>query len=106
MRNNNFFTNLFKERYVITECISDSTAKMQNIPTSFRLPAKIKNYYEMLAKHTRLSLQNTIVQTLAGVMEGSLSEKEDLKIRNNRLNLLSLVRNYSLKIADFTLLNS
>ena len=81
MRNNNFFRNLFKEKYVITECISDSTAKMQNIPTSFRLPAEIQNYYEMLAKHTRVSLQNTIVQTLAGVMEGSLSEKEDLKIR-------------------------
>jgi len=31
---------------------------------------------------------------------------EDIKIRNNRLNLLSLIRNYSLKIADFTLLNS
>ncbi len=28
------------------------------------------------------------------------------KIRNNRLNLLGLVRNYSLKIADFTLFNS
>ena len=31
---------------------------------------------------------------------------EDLKIRKNRLNLLALVRNYSLLIADFTLLNS
>ena len=28
------------------------------------------------------------------------------EIRNNRLNLLGLVRNYSLKIADFTLFNS
>ena len=31
---------------------------------------------------------------------------EDLNIRKNRLNLLSLIRNYSLLIADFTLLNS
>jgi len=38
--------------------------------------------------------------------KGVLVMSEDIKIRNNRLNLLSLIRNYSLKIADFTLLNS
>ena len=31
---------------------------------------------------------------------------ENVEIRNNRLNLLGLVRNYSLKIADFKYLNS
>ena len=36
--------------------------------------------------------------------KGVLVMAEDLKIRNNRLNLLGLVRNYSLKIADFRLL--
>ena len=35
---------------------------------------------------------------------GVLVMSEDPKIRNNRLNLLSLIRNYSMKIADFTLL--
>ena len=38
--------------------------------------------------------------------KGVLVMTEDIKIRNNRLNLLSLIRNYSLKIADFTLFNS
>ena len=38
--------------------------------------------------------------------KGVLVMTDDIKIRNNRLNLLSLIRNYSLKIADFTLLNS
>ena len=37
---------------------------------------------------------------------GVMVMTEDSKLRNNRLNLLSLVRNYSLLIADFTLLNS
>ena len=37
---------------------------------------------------------------------GVLIMAEDLDIRNNRLNLLSIIRNYSLRIADFTLLNS
>ena len=38
--------------------------------------------------------------------KGVLVMAENLEIRNNRLNLLGLVRNYSLKIADFKLLNS
>ncbi len=37
---------------------------------------------------------------------GILVMSDDIQIRNNRLNLLSLIRNYSLRIADFTLLNS
>ena len=38
--------------------------------------------------------------------KGVLIMAENPEIRNNRLNLLGLVRNYSLKIADFTLFNS
>jgi len=39
-------------------------------------------------------------------VNGVMIMTEDLNLRNNRLNLLALVRNYSLLIADFTLLNS
>ncbi len=38
--------------------------------------------------------------------KGVLIMAGNSEIRNNRLNLLGLVRNYSLKIADFTLFNS
>ena len=38
--------------------------------------------------------------------KGVLVIADKIKIRNNRLNLLSLIRNYSLEIADFTLFNS
>ena len=38
--------------------------------------------------------------------KGVLVMTENFEIRNNRLNLLGLVRNYSLKIADFKFLNS
>ncbi|ABM72033.1 Glycyl-tRNA synthetase beta subunit [Prochlorococcus marinus str. MIT 9515] len=37
--------------------------------------------------------------------KGVLIMSEDPEIKNNRLNLLGLIRNYSLKIADFTKLN-
>ena len=37
--------------------------------------------------------------------KGVLIISDDPEIRNNRLNLLGLIRNYSLKIADFTKLN-
>ena len=36
--------------------------------------------------------------------KGVLVMAEDVKLRNNRLNLLSIIRNHSLKVADFTLL--
>ena len=36
---------------------------------------------------------------------GVMIMTEDMKLRNNRLNLLAIVRNYSLLLADFTLLN-
>ena len=38
--------------------------------------------------------------------KGVLVMAENPDIRNNRLNLLALIRNYSLKLADFTLFNS
>ena len=56
-----------------------------------------------------LNLFKSNVNTIEDLFDnekGVLIMSEDLKIRNNRLNLLSLIRNYSLKIADFTLLNS
>jgi len=40
------------------------------------------------------------------INNGVMVMTEDLNLRNNRLNLLALVRNYSLLTADFTLLNS
>jgi glycyl-tRNA synthetase beta chain len=61
------------------------------------------NYLELL------NLFETNVNTIEDFFDnekGVLVMTEDIKIRNNRLNLLSLIRNYSLKIADFTLLNS
>ena len=36
---------------------------------------------------------------------GVMVMTEDLNLRKNRLNLLAIVRNYSLLLADFTLLN-
>ena len=47
-----------------------------------------------------------ILEDLFDPNEGVLIMSGDTDVKNNRLNLLSLIRNYSLKIADFTLLNS
>ena len=49
------------------------------------------------------------IQLLVAIFDkadGVMVMTEDTNLRNNRLNLLALVRNYSLLIADFTLLNS
>ena len=58
---------------------------------------KLVNLFEINARNIKDLFDNE---------NGVLVMSEDLNIRNNRLNLLSLIRNYSLRIADFTLLNS
>ena len=61
------------------------------------------NYFELL---NLFEINVNTIEDLFDNEKGVLIMSDDLKIRNNRLNLLSLIRNYSLKIADFTLLNS
>jgi len=61
------------------------------------------NYLELL---NLFEINVNTIEDLFDNEKGVLIMSEDLRIRNNRLNLLSLIRNYSLKIADFTLLNS
>jgi len=61
------------------------------------------NYLELL---NLFEIHIKTIEDLFDNEKGVLIMTEDVKIRNNRLNLLSLIRNYSLKIVDFTLLNS
>ena len=61
------------------------------------------NYLELL---NLFEINIKTIEDLFDNEKGVLIMSEDLKIRSNRLNLLSLIKNYSLKIADFTLLNS
>ncbi len=61
------------------------------------------NYLELL---NLFEIHINTIEDLFDNKKGVLVMTEDIKIRNNRLNLLGLIRNYSLKIADFTLLNS
>jgi len=61
------------------------------------------NYLELL---NLFEINVYTIEDLFDNEKGVLVMTENIKIRNNRLNLLSLIRNYSLKIADFTLLNS
>ncbi len=60
--------------------------------------------YFQLFKQFELNSNN--LNELFDNEKGVLIMAENPEIRNNRLNLLGLVRNYSLKIADFTLFNS
>ena len=60
------------------------------------------NYLELL---NLFEINVNTIEDLFDNEKGVLIMSEDLEIRNNRLNLLSLIRNYSLKIADFTVLN-
>ncbi len=61
------------------------------------------DYFKLL---TLFEINANNIKDLFDNEKGVLVMSDNLKIRNNRLNLLSLIRNYSLRIADFTLLNS
>ena len=56
---------------------------------------KLLNMFEINTKNLEELFDNE---------KGVLIMSEDSKIRENRLNLLGVIRNYSLKIVDFTLL--
>ena len=56
---------------------------------------KLLNLFEINTKNLEELFDNE---------KGVLVMSEDGRIRENRLNLLGVMRNYSLKIVDFTLL--
>ncbi|MBO6960501.1 MAG: glycine--tRNA ligase subunit beta [Prochlorococcus marinus CUG1438] len=65
-----------------------------------------KEYCNYLKLLNLFEINIKTIENMFDSEKGVLVMAEDLEIRNNRLNLLSLIRNYSLKIADFTLFNS
>ena len=65
-----------------------------------------KSYCDYLKLLNLFEININTIEDLFDNEKGVLVMTDDIKVRNNRLNLLSLIRNYSLKIADFTLLNS
>ena len=65
-----------------------------------------KEYCNYLKLLNLFEINIKTIENMFDSEKGVLVMAEDVKIRNNRLNLLSLIRNYSLKIADFTLLSS
>ncbi|MDC3069656.1 glycine--tRNA ligase subunit beta [Prochlorococcus sp. AH-736-D21] len=62
-----------------------------------------KGYCDYLKLLNLFEINVNIIEDLFDSEKGVLVMTDNLEIRNNRLNLLSLIRNYSLKIADFTL---
>ena len=61
------------------------------------------NYFELF---NLFEINTDNLNELFDNEKGVLVMAENPEIRKNRLNLLGLIRNYSLKIADFTLFNS
>ena len=82
-------------------CIRDRFELVKELEEIIKLPNW--DYFQLFKLfETHSSNLNELFDNERGV----LIMTENLEIRNNRLNLLGLVRNYSLKIADFTLFNS
>ena len=108
LANNN---NLSTDILLTEDCINTKLFEKQSELNVFEFIRELEklfstghcNYLELL---NLFEINSNTIEDLFDNEKGVLIMSEDLKIRNNRLNLLSLIRNYSLKIADFTLLNS
>lgn len=74
--------------------------KDKTIPTAFRLPADIKNYYEQMAAHSRMSLQAIIVQALGGVMESHINNQANSDIRSLANRVYSIFAMHGVPIYD------
>ena len=79
-----------------------SKINSERFQTDFRLEGS-SNYFKLL--HL-FEINIKTIEDFFDNEKGVLVMSEDIKIKNNRLNLLGLIRNYSLNIIDFTLLNS
>jgi hypothetical protein len=59
----------FFDRRIEPSDIAPSDKKDKIVPTTFRLPADIRNYYKLMAGASRTTLQGAVLQVLGSVME-------------------------------------
>ncbi len=103
--------NLENDKYTCEDKINIELFEKKSEIDVFNFLQKLENLLNTKdwEYHQLINLFQKNTQILFEIFDnnnGVLVMTEDLKLRNNRLNLLALVRNYSLLIADFTLLNS
>jgi len=104
-------SNLSTEVFSIGDCVNtklfekDCELKVFEFIKELEKPFS-KSYCDYLKLLNLFEININTLKDLFDNEKGVLVMTEDMKVRNNRLNLLSLIRNYSLKITDFTLLNS
>jgi len=103
----NLSTNVFSTRDYVNTKLFEKECELKVFEFIRELEKLFSTGYCNYLKLLKLfEININTIEDLFDNEKGVLVMSEDIKIRNNRLNLLSLIRNYSLKIADFTLLNS
>ena len=103
----NLKTTIFSHKYYVNPDLFEKQCENKVFEFIKELEGiiKLSNWnYSQLLKLFETNSKN--LDELFDNERGVLIMAENPEIRNNRLNLLGLVRNYSLKIADFTLFNS
>ena len=103
--------NLEKNIYSVKDLINIKLFEKNSELEVFKFIQVIENLitYKKWEYSKLINLFEENMHTLIEIFDkdnGVMIMSENLNLRNNRLNLLALVRNYSLLIADFTLLNS
>ena len=100
-------TNVYSSRGLIDENLFEGNCEIRVLEFINKLEkAKGLNIltYDYLLELYEKNIK--VLEELFDNKNGVLIMSDNPKIRINRLNILSLLRNYSLLLADFTLLNS
>ena len=100
-------TNLFESKEFINPGLFEKESEKKLYEFIKILEDLIKsNDWEYISLLSKFDENLDLISNIFDNQKGVMILSDDLNLRNNRLNLLGLVRNYSLLIADFTLFNS
>ena len=100
-------TNLFESKEFINPDLFEKESEKKLYEFIKILEDLIKsNDWEYISLLSKFDENLDLISNIFDNQKGVMILSDDLNLRNNRLNLLGLVRNYSLLLADFTLFNS
>ena len=102
-------SNLSTDVFLTGDCINTKLFEKECELKAFEFIRELEKFFSTeYCNYLRLlnlfEININTIEDLFDNEKGVLIMSEDKKIRNNRLNMLSIIRNYSLMIADFTLL--
>lgn len=95
---NNFFS-----RKITKSDIEPAPGDEKVIPTTFRLPADLRNYYQLMADHSRTTLQGVFLHAASSIMNKHLQNQASIDARSITDRFYKIFVMHGVKIYDIPL---